>query len=87
MNFTGKWYTRNRTLVEVEPFIPGIDGQEWLVWRGKEVVVKPSHPPFEYDPVKDIYWNENGECKMVIGGFGKVEDFDLMERVNPQGVW
>ena len=85
MNFSGRWMTRNGTVVAVhkESKMEGVESVGYE-WRGHELRLEP---PYSDD--KLIYWDEKGNCVKVRRGESELvervnEGFDLVSVVNPQ---
>ena len=76
MNFKGRWFTDNETYVAVHPgsTIPN------SVWWGHEIRLQA---PFSDN--RKFYWDEKGNCVLIIGTVDDTTKYHLMERVNPQG--
>ena len=87
-DFNGRWFTRNGMLVGVHINPDASKGNRVERWRGHDIpsrledIAKHGVPL----PTLTICWNENGECVWVQGVVDDVKNYDLMERVNPQGV-
>lgn len=86
MNFNERYYTRNRTLVDVTKVETVVDGQEWVKWRGREVIKHVAQQPFEYDAEGTFYYDDMGKCLLSFGCPGDNSRWDLMEGQNPQEV-
>lgn len=77
MNFQGRYWTLNGTLVAVHPVLQVVGGI--VKWRGHELRLKSP-----YTDNRVFYWDGGGKCKMVFGSAEGTSKFDLMRKVNPQ---
>jgi hypothetical protein len=75
MNFEGRYYLKNGTLVGVHKNPAALLGNREERWIGHDIVES------KRGNLK-ICWNENGECVWVMGVVDDVKKYDLMERVS-----
>lgn len=88
MNFTGRYYTRDESLVVVHLNNEAYEGDCNVRWRGHSVNIAENRVG-----VLTFWWNENGECVKVVNNYdgehtSRLQDgvarWDLMKGVNQQ---
>ena len=88
MNFKGRYWTVNGTLVAVHENTEATEGDREIRWKGHYIRVNPSFMQ-RYDISLTLWWNENGENVKWVDCVGKVGfggEFDLMKLANPQSL-
>ena len=72
MDMKGRWFTRNKTLVQVHFNPAALPGNRIERWIGHSV---PD------SRLLKVCWNENGECVWIQGIVDDTSKYDLVERV------
>lgn len=78
MNFKGRYYTDNNTLVAVHKFEENDNVSEGAEFWGHEVRLEPP-----YSDTRLFHWNSEGKCLVILGTVDNVSKFHLREQVRP----
>jgi hypothetical protein len=85
MDMKGRWYTENKTLVQVHLNPGASPGNREERWLGHVVPVGNATTPQSMlcvDTFAKFCWNENGECVWIQGIVDDTKKYDLVERLS-----